>query len=53
MLVSFTFEIDDKIKDKIEAMAKPQERSIAGQLRLILDEYFEKKRWYPWIQNDI
>ena len=44
MLVSFTFEIDNKIKDKIEVIADAEDRSIAAQLRVILDEYFEKKK---------
>ena len=44
MLVSFTFEIDNKIKDKIEELSIAEDRSIAAQLRVILDEYFEKKK---------
>ena len=42
MLVSFTFELDSKIKDKIEEIAVSEDRSIAAQLRVILDDYFDK-----------
>ena len=43
MLVSYTFEIDDKCKDKIEKEAKESGRSLASQMRIILEEYLEKK----------
>jgi predicted transcriptional regulator len=44
MLVSFTFEIESKIKDKIEEIATKEDRSMAAQLRVILDDYFENKK---------
>ncbi len=44
MLVPFTFEIESKVKDKIEELAITEDRSMAAQLRVILDEYFSKKR---------
>lgn len=42
MLVSYTFEIEDKTKDKIEKIAKEEGRSLASQMRIALDEYAEK-----------
>ena len=39
MLVSYTFEIDDKTKEKIEKHAKDESRSLAAQIRIALDEY--------------
>ena len=44
MLVSFTFDVDSKIKDKIEELAVKEDRSLSAQLRVILDEYFEKRK---------
>lgn len=44
MLVSYTFEIEDKVKDKIERLADEAHRSLAGQIRLILEEYLEKQK---------
>ena len=44
MLVSYTFEIEDKMKDKIERIADESHRSLAGQMRLILEEYLEKQK---------
>jgi len=42
MFVSYTFEIEEKTKDKIEKLAKEEGRSIASQMRIVLDEYVEK-----------
>lgn len=42
MLVSYTFEIDDKVKDKIEKVARDEGRSLASQIRIALEEYTEK-----------
>ena len=42
MLVSFTFEIEDKVKDKLERIAKDEHRTLAAQLRLITEEWLEK-----------
>jgi predicted transcriptional regulator len=44
MFVSYTFEIDDKIKDKIERIADEAHRSLAGQVRQILEEYIERHK---------
>lgn len=44
MLVSYTFEIDNKIKDKIEEIAVEEHRTIAAQIRLILENYLEEKK---------
>lgn len=43
MLVSYTFEIDDKTKDKIEKLAKDEGRSLASQIRIALDQYVEQQ----------
>lgn len=42
MLVSYTFELDEKTKDKIEKLAKEEGRSLASQMRILLDEAAEK-----------
>ena len=42
MLVSYTFEVDEKTKDKIEKFAKEEKRSLASQMRIALDEYADK-----------
>ena len=42
MLVSFTFELEDKTKDKLEKIASEEYRSLAAQIRLALDEYVEQ-----------
>lgn len=42
MLVSYTFEIEEKTKDKIEKLAKEESRSLASQIRIALDEYADK-----------
>ena len=39
MLVAYTFEIEEKTKEKIERLAKDEGRSIASQVRIILDEF--------------
>ena len=44
MFVSFTFDVDNKIKDKLEELALKEDRSLSAQLRVILDEYFERKK---------
>ena len=41
MLVSYTFEIEEKTKDKIEKFAKDESRSLAAQIRIALDNYAE------------
>ncbi len=42
MLISYTFEIEEKVKDKIEKHAKDEGRSLASQVRIALEEYSEK-----------
>ena len=42
MLVSCTFDIEDKTKDKLEKMAEENYRSLAAQIRMILEEHLEK-----------
>jgi len=42
MLVSYTFEIDDKIKERIEKIADKENRTLAGQIRTILEKYLQE-----------
>jgi len=44
MLVSFTFEIDDRVKDKLERIAKEEHRTMAAQLRMITEEWLDKQK---------
>jgi len=46
MLVSYTFEIEDKVKDKIERIADEEHRTLAGQIRLVLEEFLEKRKMH-------
>ena len=39
-----TFSLDDKTKIKIQEIAEQEHRSLAGQIRLILEEYLEKQK---------
>lgn len=42
MEVSYTMQIDDKLKSKIEKIAENENRTLAGQIRHILEEFTEK-----------
>lgn len=42
MLVSCTFDIEEKTKLKIEKLAEENYRSLSAQLRMIVEEYLEK-----------
>jgi predicted transcriptional regulator len=44
MLNSYTFDIEDKMKDKLERLAVEGHRSLAAQVRMILEEYLEKQK---------
>ena len=44
MFVSYTFEIEEKIKDKLEKIAVDEKRSLASQMRIAIEEYVEKKK---------
>ena len=44
MLVSYTFDIDLNVKDKIERVAVDEHRTLAGQIRLILEDWLEKQK---------
>lgn len=44
MYVSYTFEIDDKVKDKLEKIANDEHRTLASQIRLALESYLEEKK---------
>ena len=40
--VTYTFDMDPKLYSQIKDMAEEEHRTIAGQIRMILDEYIEK-----------
>ena len=44
MLVPYTFEIDERVKDKLEHLADEGHRTLASQIRMILEEYTEVKK---------
>lgn len=44
MLVSYTFEIEDKVKDKLERIATDEHRTLASQIRMVLEEWLEKQK---------
>ena len=50
--VSYTFQIDEDLKKKVEKIAENENRTLAGQIRSILEDFVEKKRWCqfysPW-----
>ncbi len=39
----FSFEIDEKLKKEFEKIADYNERTMAGQLRLIIEEFVDKE----------
>lgn len=41
MFVSFTFEIDPKMKEKLEEYAEEGHRTVSSQIRMILEEWLE------------
>lgn len=41
MLVYTGFELEEKHKEKLEKIAIEQHRSLAGQLRLVIEEWLE------------
>lgn len=42
MLVSCTFDIEEKTKKQIEKIAEENYRSLSAQLRMMLEEYLDK-----------
>lgn len=42
--ITYTFEMDTKTHAKLKDLAESEHRTIAGQLRLILEEYLEKQK---------
>lgn len=44
MLVSYTFDVDDKVKDKLERMAVDEHRTLAAQIRMILEDFLDKQK---------
>ena len=41
--VNFTFIVDDKVKEKFEKRADVEQRTIAGQLRFLMEAYIENR----------
>lgn len=44
MLVSYTFDIDNKIKDELERISVDEHRTLAAQLRMALEYYLEHRK---------
>ena len=42
--VIFSFAMDEKINRKLKDLADKEHRTIAGQLRLIIEEYLENQK---------
>lgn len=42
MLIPYTFEMEEKVRDKIESFAKEEGRSLASQMRIIMEDWVEK-----------
>ena len=42
--VSYTFQIDEVLKKRVEKIAEDENRTLAGQIRTILEEYLEKHK---------
>lgn len=40
---NFTFSVDDKLKEKFEKKADSEQRTIAGQLRWLMEAYTDNK----------
>lgn len=40
--VTFTFVMDEKIHRKLQEISEDEHRTLAGQIRLILEEYVDK-----------
>ena len=47
-LVSYTFEIPEKMKAQLDRIADEEHRSLAGQIRLVLEEYVDKEAGKKW-----
>ena len=41
--VNFTFIVDEKVKEKFEKRADVEQRTIAGQLRFLMEAYIENR----------
>ena len=41
--INFTFIVDEKLKDKFEKRADIEQRTIAGQLRFLMEAYVENR----------
>ena len=41
--VSYTFEIQEKHKERLEELADEGHRTTASQIRMIIEEYLDKK----------
>lgn len=40
--ITYTFEMDSKMHSQLKDLADQEHRTIAGQVRMIIDEYLEK-----------
>lgn len=42
--ITYTFDMDSKTHSKLKDLAEEGHRTLAGQIRLILEEYLEKQK---------
>ena len=42
--ITYTFDMDSKTHSQLKELAEDGHRTLAGQIRLILEEYLEKKK---------
>ena len=42
--ITYTFDMDMRTHSKLKEIAEESHRTLAGQIRLILEDYLEKKR---------
>ena len=42
--ITYTFEMDTKTHSQLKEIAENEHRTLAGQIRLILEEYLDKQK---------
>ena len=42
--ITYTFDMDSKVHLKLKELAEDGHRTLAGQIRMILEEYLEKNK---------
>ena len=42
--ITYTFDMSSKTHGKLKELAESEHRTLAGQIRLILEEYLEKQK---------